>query len=277
MSAAFLSVVVTTYNRPDALGAVLDALARQQDAGGFEVLVADDGSGAETRALIARFQQRFPVALHHVWQEDDGFRAAAARNAAVARSRGRYLLFLDGDCVPLPDFCARHRRLMEPGWCVAGNRILLAEAFTRQLLASERPADVVDWDLAAWQAATARGDANKATALRRWSLGPLRKLGARRWQRVRTCNLGVWRQDFLAVDGFDESFTGWGYEDSDFAVRLMRHGVRIKDGRFAVPVLHLWHRENDRRNEPENRARLNETLKSSHIRARAGLSAHPAT
>ncbi len=271
MNTRILSLIVTTYNRPDALKAVLEALARQEDAGPFEVVIADDGSRPETAALIQDYAPAYPVPLIHVWQEDLGFRAAAARNKAAIQASGEYLVFLDGDCLPLPDFCARHRHLMESGWCVAGSRVLLNETFTQELLAGKDPAHVVHWENREWQAAVKLGHANKATARRRWPLGLLRKLGGQRWQRVRTCNLGVWRADFLAMNGFDESFQGWGYEDSDFAVRLIRHGIRVKDGRFAVPVLHLWHRENDRSKQPENWARFEATLKGSHVRARQGL------
>ncbi len=86
------------------------------------------------------------------------------------------------------------------------------------------------------------------------------------------CNIGVWRSDFLAVDGFDEAFSGWGHEDSDFAIRLIRAGLKLKDGRFAVPVLHLWHKENDRSQQPENQRRLQATLNGNHTRAERGLS-----
>ncbi|MBS1154245.1 MAG: glycosyltransferase [Proteobacteria bacterium] len=271
MNAPKLSLIVTTYNRPDALRAVLEALARQKNAGPFEVLIADDGSRAETAELVASCAIRFPVPLIHVWQEDIGFRAAAARNKAAAQAKGDYLLFMDGDCLPMPDFCAKHRHLMEQGWCVAGSRVLLSEGFTTSLLASADPAHVVHWSKTDWQAAARRGEANKATAYRRWPLGLLRKVGGHRWQRVRTCNLGVWRSDFFAVNGFDESFCGWGYEDSDFAVRLIRQGVRVKDGRFAVQVLHLWHRENDRSKQPENWARFEATLNGQHIKALQGV------
>ena len=266
-----LSLIVTTYNRPDALNAVLDALSCQTESGPFEVIIADDGSRQDTIDLIKSRCTHFPVPLLHIWQEDLGFRAAAARNRATALASGDYFIFIDGDCLPLPDFCAQHRRLMETGWCVAGSRILLSAEFTPALLGHTRPAYVVHWTHTEWKAAVSRGEANKASACRRWRLGPLRKIGAHRWQRVRTCNLGVWRDDFFAVNGFDESFCGWGYEDSDFAVRLIRHGVKIKDGRFAVPVLHLWHKENDRSQQPENWARFEATLHGHHLRARQGV------
>jgi glycosyltransferase involved in cell wall biosynthesis len=247
---------------------VLRGLFAQRDTG-FEIVVADDGSRQDTRALVEQAAGSAPVPLAHVWQDDLGFRAGAARNRAAARARGDYLVFLDGDCVPRPDFVARHRRLAERGWMVAGNRILLSEPFTREVLAGSVP--IHAWSLAQWRAEHERGAINRTLPLRSLPLGPLRKLGGRRWQRVRTCNLGLWADDFRAVNGFDEAFEGWGFEDSDLAARLLNHGVRRKDGAFATGVLHLWHRENDRAREGENWQRLQQRIADGETRAARGL------
>ena len=262
------SLIVTTYNRPDALAAVLAGVLAQHDRG-FEVLVADDGSRDDTRALVGRIAAGAPLRIAHVWQEDRGFRAGAARNRAAALARGQYLVFLDGDCVPRPDFVAQHRRLAERGWMVACNRILLSEPFTREVLAGSLP--IHGWTFGQWRESCRRGAINRTAPLRTLPLGPLRRLGARRWQRVRTCNLGLWAEDFRAVNGFDEAFEGWGFEDSDLAVRLLNLGVRRKYGAFATGVLHLWHRENDRGREGENWQRLQQRLAGGETRASRGL------
>jgi len=263
-----VSLIVTTYNRPDALAAVLTGLLAQNDRG-FEVLVADDGSRDDTRALVERIARAAPVPVAHVWQEDRGFRAGAARNRAAAQAGGEYIVFLDGDCVPRPDFVAQHRRLAEPGWMLAGNRVLLSESFTREVLAGDLP--IHAWSFAQWRDARSRGAINRTLPLRSLPLGPLRKAGSRRWQRVRTCNLGVWASAFSAVNGFDEVFEGWGFEDSDLAVRLINHGVRRKYGAFATAVLHLWHRENDRAREGKNWQRLQQRIAGGETRATRGL------
>ncbi len=263
-----ISVIATTYNRPDALRAVLAGLLAQEDRG-FDVLVADDGSADETRSVVETIASGAAVAVRHVWQEDRGFRAGAARNRAAAVAHGTYLVFLDGDCVPRADFIARHRALAERGWMVAGNRILLSEPFTREVLASGEP--IHGWTFSQWRAARARGAINRMLPLHTLPLGPLRRIAARRWQRVRTCNLGVWADDFRAVNGFDEDFEGWGFEDSDLAVRLLNHGVRRKEGAFATGVLHLWHRENDRVHEGRNWQRLQQRIAAHETIARRGL------
>jgi glycosyltransferase involved in cell wall biosynthesis len=263
-----ISVIVTTFNRPDALRAVLAGLFAQTDRG-FEVIVADDGSRDDTRQLVESMAAGAPVSVRHVWQEDRGFRAGAARNRAAAVAAGDYLIFLDGDCIPRLDWIAQHRQLAEPGWMVAGNRILLSERFTQHVL--ERREPVHAWTIGQWRLAQFAGHINRTAPLRRLALGPLRKLGARRWQRVRTCNLGVWAADFRAVNGFDERFEGWGFEDSDLAIRLLNRGVRRKEGAFATGVLHLWHREHDRRFEARNRALLQQRIASGDVRAALGL------
>lgn len=263
-----ISVIVTTYNRPDALRAVLAGLLAQQRSD-FEVLVADDGSRDDTRVLVESIALASQLPIAHVWQEDRGFRAAAARNRAAARARGDYLIFLDGDCVPRPDWIGAHAALAQPRWMVAGNRILLTERLTREVLARNEP--IHAWSGARWREVRAARDVNRRLPFVTLPLGPLRRLGARRWQRVRTCNLGVWKEDFARVNGFDESFEGWGFEDSDLAVRLINAGVRRKEGAFATGVLHLWHEENDRAREGENWQRLQQRIATGETRAAVGL------
>jgi hypothetical protein len=98
-----------------------------------------------------------------------------------------------------------------------------------------------------------------------------RKRAPERWEGVKTCNLGAWREDLLRVNGLDESYTGWGLEDSDLVIRLLRAGVRHKSGRFSTPLLHLWHSENDRGMLAQNRRRLEAILASPETGAARGV------
>ncbi|NTV14349.1 MAG: glycosyltransferase [Desulfobulbaceae bacterium] len=263
-----ISVIISTYNWPRALAVVLDSLARQSDLG-FEVVVADDGSTPETGELVAIRAKDFPVPLRHVWQEDQGFRAAAARNRAVAESRGDYLLFLDGDCPVLANFVATHRRLARPEWFVAGNRILLGETLAATVLAGGRPVYRYTW--LEFLLARRCGEVNRLLPLLRLPDGCFRRLRPRRWQGAMTCNLAVWRTDFYRVNGFDENFVGWGHEDAEFVGRLINSGVFRKEGRFAAPVLHLWHHNQHRGREAGNLRRLHEHLEKKLTRAEAGV------
>jgi len=268
-----IAVVVTTYNRPDALAAVLEGYLAQTDPE-FEVIVADDGSAPDTRAVVDALAPRARFPVRHVWQEDAGFRAAAIRNKALALTAAEYVIFTDGDCIPAPDFVARHRRLAEPGWFLSANRVLLTEGFTRRLLAERLP--VHRWGLLRWLGAWLRRDVNRWLPLLRLPDGAWRKRGAARWEGAKTCNLSAWRADLARVNGLDERYSGWGLEDSDLVIRLLHAGVRHKSARFAAPVFHLWHHENDRSRLAANRHRLDELLRSDRVRAAAGLDQYDA-
>jgi glycosyltransferase involved in cell wall biosynthesis len=265
-----ISVIVTTFNREDALEAVLSTLSRQSDQA-FEVVVADDGSCAMTAAVVERWRGRLGVSLTHVWQMKCGFRAAEIRNRAILACRGEYCIFLDGDCIAPPDFISTHRKLAQRGWFVTGNRVLLSPTLTATILQEHLQPEA--WSARAWIGERLRGGVNRLAALLKLPLGPLRRARARRWRGARSCNLGVWRSDLERIDGFDASYTGWGREDSDLLIRLLRGGVRRKDGRFATGVIHLWHPQVDRAQLTENDARLHAVLQSERTRAQRGLSA----
>ena len=268
--AELISVIVTTYNRADALEAVLRSLARQTDRD-FEVVVADDGSTPATADLLKSWQSKLDRRIEHIWHDDHGFRAAEIRNRAILAARGAYHIFLDGDCIVRPDFVAVHRRLAEPGWFVTGNRILLSRALTEKVLREKLSPD--GWSIMSWIAKRLRGGVNRLSALLHLPLGPLRRLRQRSWQGARSCNLAIWRSDLERIDGFDADYSGWGKEDSDIIVRLLRAGVRRKDGTFATGVIHLWHADFDRSSLPENERKLAHVVESDRVRAQTGLSA----
>ncbi len=267
--AELISVIVTTYNRVDALDAVLRSLAGQVDAD-FEVVVADDGSGPGTAELVSRWKTKLGHRLEHVWHADQGFRAAEIRNRAILTACGAYCVFLDGDCIVRPDFVQTHRRLAEPGWFVTGNRVLLSPDLTMTVLRDRQTPEV--WSAARWLGERWRGGVNRLSALSHVPLGFLRRIRQHAWQGARSCNLAIWRSDLDRVDGFDAGYSGWGKEDSDIIVRLLRAGVRRKDGTFATGVIHLWHAEADRSQLVENEAKLGDVIAGDRIRARRGLS-----
>ena len=190
------AVIVTTYNRPDALATVLNGYLAQSTQS-FELLVADDGSTDATRAVVDDFRSRAAFPVKHVWHEDHGFRAAAIRNRALAATAADYIIFSDGDCVPATDFVARHQALAERGWFVAGNRVLLAPAFTRRALSKALPLHrygTFDW-LAAW----CKRDVNRLLPLLRRGDGDWRRAQPQRWEGVKTCNLAAWREDLARI------------------------------------------------------------------------------
>lgn len=263
-----ISVVVTTFNRPDALHLVLAALT-QQTLLPNEVIIADDGSTEETQQLIVQLKTTLNYPLKHVWQVDEGFRAAKIRNQAVLQANYNYLIFLDGDCVPFPDFIEQHWQLAELGWFISGHRILLNKTLTQTILEQFLP--IYKHSFFQWLVHYFHRDCNRLLPLLRIKLNRFRKLHPRNWQGAKSCNLALWKKDLLAVNGFDESFIGWGYEDSDLVIRLIRSGIYRKSGKFAVPVIHLWHSQSDRHQEPMNLNLLKQIEADQRIRAKIGI------
>jgi glycosyltransferase involved in cell wall biosynthesis len=235
-----VSVVITTFNRSDALLAVLCGLLNQTDKY-FEVVIADDGSSLEHIEAVRNSTLAQALKLIYVWHPDVGFTASRARNRGVGVCSGDYIIFLDGDCVPEVDFVARHRILATRGYFVNGSRILLSERLSRRV--TETGESMTNRSIWYWLKQRLLRNTNKLSGLLRLPDGPLRLDHGVPWTRIRSCNMAVWRADFELIDGFDESFVGWGHEDADFVLRLAHAGVRRKNGFCATEVFHLWHRE----------------------------------
>ncbi len=268
------TVIVTTYNRPDALGAVLEGYCGQSDRD-YELVVADDGSTGETAEVVKEFEQRRVFPLTHVWQEDRGFRAAAIRNRAIASTSADYIIFTDGDCVPSCHFVNAHKQLAEPGFFLGSNRVLLDAGFTRRALSEQIP--IHTWSWINWGQSWFRREVNRLLPLMVLPDGLVRKWAPDRWKGIKTCNLSVWRMDLIRVNGLDESYEGWGLEDSDLVIRLLHSGIKHKSARFSAPVFHLWHQEQNRQRLPENQHRLDNLLQSTKVRAGVGLDQYGTT
>ena len=210
-----LSVVVTTYEWPEALDAVLRGFAGQTDDA-FELVVADDGSGAATAEVVDRWRASFGDRLSHAWQEDAGFRLARVRNLGALAAGGDFLVFVDGDCVPRHHFIASMRRAALPGWFLAGKRVDLSPALSRTVLHDRVP-------IGGWSAAS--------FWLRRRQIHNWIDLTPRDRRRPSRSSLpdfvphgnaygflmAMHRSDFEAANGFDMRYVGWGEQDVDLA------------------------------------------------------------
>ena len=242
-----VSIIVSTYNRPEALYLVLRNICLQMD-NDSEVIVADDGSTSETQKCIQQIKGEFPKCkIHHVWQADQGFRLARIRNLAVKSAKGEYLIFLDGDCIPSPHFIKKHKFLREPGWTVYGQRILIGKKYTNELERSiKNRKKEVPFGLFRLVVCRLKGRINRISPVIYFPFPLFRKNQSENWKHIRGCNWGMWKRDYEKVNGCDESFQGWGSEDKDLAVRLLNYGIKIKNGKFGPYVLHLWHEKADR-------------------------------
>jgi glycosyltransferase involved in cell wall biosynthesis len=232
------SIIFTTYNSPVWLEKVLWGFS-QQTFTEFEIIIADDGSTAATKALIERFQQSSSLAIAHVWHEDLGFRKCGILNKAILQARGDYLIFTDGDCIPRRDFVATHVAEAEPHTFLSGSYFKLPMA-TSQAITHD---DIVSGRCFEKSWLYQHGLPRRRKTLK-ISAGP--KLAALLNRFTTTaCNLkgsnaSAWKADVLAVNGFDERMP-WGGEDREFGVRLINSGVKAKHVRYNAVVLHLDH------------------------------------
>jgi len=266
------ALLVTTRERPDALAAVLATVAAQRQAPD-EVIVADDGSGPATREIVAAFAARRTAPVGYVRQEHAGFRVARLRNLALAAARSDYVVLVDGDMLLHPAFIADHRAAARRGCYVQGVRIPLDAARTRALLAASPSALLT-------APAALPGPLARGHGLRRlWCLRcpPLAR-GSARCANVlvaeKSCNQGFWRDDLVAVNGFNEAMSGWGSEDKELCARVRHLGRRRRTLIFGGIAFHLHHAPAARERSAANAAILAATLRDRSVRCAHGVDVH---
>ena len=253
-----ISILLATYNWPQALQLCLQSLETQTDRD-FEIIIADDGSTGNTKEVIDAFKAQSSIPLTHLWQEDQGFRKTKILNQAIKHAKGDYLVFLDGDCIVQPDFVAQHRALSQKGFLVTGSRVLLNQQLTQKLTASGK------WDYKDFKSHLLQyrlaGQINKYWPLKiKLGNGHWREYKKFVWRRIKGCNMACWKADAQAIGGFDETMTGWGHEDADFVFRLQHDHIKRKSGSWATEVLHLFHKIHDQSNAAENARRVREKI-----------------
>lgn len=228
------SILVTTFRRPRHLALVLESILLQRNvARDFEIIVADDGSEDESETVVANFAAHADVPVRFSTQPHDGFRLARVRNNAARMARGRYLMFIDGDCIMPPGHLAAHGRRRRPGVALLGYCAKLSEQASRHLMPENLAVANVGSMVAASEASLLAKRHRRSLwhSLIRHPTKP----------RLAGGDFGVWRNDFEAVNGFDEGFVGWGQEDDDLGLRLRAAGIRLESILDITQTLHVWH------------------------------------
>jgi len=269
------SIILATYQWPEALAMVLSGLVTQSEKN-FEVMIADDGSDDRTKAVIKSFMERVPFPIHHFWQENKGFRKSRILNEAIRAAKGDTLIFLDGDCVPHREYVEQHLALQEKGRYVCGRRVDLSKAYTNQLSSAQVEGGALNgvgcgiFDL--WMDSLKKNGSkpfHRAYLVKNPLLRKLCRLD--RVVDLKGCNFSVSRTDMLAIDGFDQSFEGYGREDTDVELRLQNLGLAIKSGKNLCLQFHLWHEP--RAFTPVNEELLLEVKQSKRVKAKRGIGA----
>ena len=213
-----VSLIITTYNRPDALLLVLRSIERQITPP-HEVIIADDGSTNETQKLINQFQENSKLNLIHSWQQDKGFRAAKSRNKAISKSTGGYIVLIDGDMILHPNFIQDHINSAESGFFVQGSRVLLTQKATVKAINRSN----IDLSF------VSMGLQNRKNAIHSNFLSIIFMKKLKSIKGVKTCNFSFYKKDCIEINGFNNKIEGWGREDSEFVVRILNSGIKRKN------------------------------------------------
>ena len=228
-----LTLIITTYNWPDSLVLVLKSIEGQTIIPD-EVIIADDGSSAETKAVISKYQKDSDLNIIHSWQEDKGFRVAESRNKAIVKSRSDYIILVDGDMILHHKFIQDHIKNAQANYFVQGSRVLLTKVKSKKIL------DIRKIDFSFFSS----GLKNRKNAIRSNLLSKIFSSKKNYLKGIKSCNIAFFKDDCIKVNGFNEDFIGWGREDSEFVVRLLNSGINRKTLRFNAVQYHLWHPQN---------------------------------
>ena len=239
-----VSLIITTYNRPDALLLVLRSIELQTSTPN-EVIIADDGSGDDTKETIRAFQKTSDLNIIHSWQKDSGFRAAKSRNKAIAKSSNDYIILIDGDMILHPKFIEDHVNNAESGYFIQGTRVLLTKNTTSKVLKALKDINIQFLFFS-------QGIQNRKNAIHSNFLSKLFSKKKNYLRGIKTCNMSFFKKDCTNINGFNNDFEGWGKEDSEFIVRLLNSGINRKNLRFNALQFHLWHNENTRASLKQN-------------------------
>ena len=243
-----VSLIITTYNWPEALSLVLKSIERQTICPD-EIIIADDGSDNSTKKCISDFQRSSALNILHSWQPDKGFRVAKSRNKAIAKSSYDYIILIDGDVILHKKFIEDHLKHAELGFFVQGPRALLNQNSTKKILSSNGN---ISFFLS--------GLKNRKNSLYSNLFASLFSSRENFLHGIKSCNFAFFKSDCININGFNDDIEGWGREDSEFVARLLNNGVNRKNVRFNTIQFHLWHEMSTREALQKNDLLLQESV-----------------
>lgn len=234
-----VSVIISTYNKPDWLEKVLIGYTVQEHKG-FELVIADDGSDEETKKLLQKYQAETNLEIVHVWHEDNGFQKSQILNKAILAASTEYLIFSDGDCIPRKDFVKIHVNNAENGYFLSGGYFKLpmetSLKITREDIVSQKVFNK-DWLYANGLEKTYKTMKLTASGFKEKLLNTVTPTKAT-WNGH---NASGWKADLVHVNGFNEEMQ-YGGQDRELGERLKNYGLKSKQIRYSAICVHLDHK-----------------------------------
>ena len=241
------SLIISTYNWPEALKLCLDSVANQTMLP-KEVLIADDGSTEETLQLINTYKDRLNII--HVWHEDKGFRLAEIRNKAIKKATGDYIVQIDGDIILDKHFIADHVRFAKKGYYTRGTRVKLSKKLSEKLWKGE---NIKLHFLTA-------GLETRENALRCKLLSLLLRKPKKQSHNALGCNMAFWREDLIRVNAYNNDLKGWGHEDEELCARLVNTDILRRKIKYLAIAYHQYHEEREKDHEHTHNHVIEKTI-----------------
>lgn len=254
------SLIITTYNWKEALEITLLTVLNQTIKPN-EIIIADDGSGEETKELINYYKEKSEIPIVHSWQKDKGFRLTKSRNKAIALAKFDYIIMIDGDLILHKNFIKNHVEFAQNDSFVIGTRVLLNKKISDKITATKNYK----------QSFFFRKIKNRKNCINSNILSLLFSQKTNSHKKVRGCNMAFYRSDIIKVNGFNEAFIGWGREDTEIVVRMLNAGLIRRNLKFNANTFHLYHKENSRKQLPANDKILNDSITEKLIRCKKGI------
>ncbi len=236
----FSSVIVSVYTDHVALGFILESL-NKQSVNNFEIIVSEDGKNDYIKKVIKNFFSKY-LTITHLNQEDNGFRKNIALNRAINTANTEHLIFIDGDCLPHPDFVRSHQTHTRQGTACTGRRLELGEKMSKKIRTNTITLTQLTNPFLYFMNlySLLRDNAKNIESGIYSKL--LHQITKSTETRILGCNFSCYKQDLVKINGFNEEYLEPGIgEDSDIDWRLTKSGVTIKKVKFIAIQYHLFH------------------------------------
>lgn len=231
------SLIITTYNWPEALDLVLKSVLNQNDMPS-EIIIADDGSKELTKLMIEEYKAKFTIPLVHVWQEDNGFQRSKILNKAILKANFDYIIQVDGDVILNKNFIKDHLKFAKSNQYIFGNRVNIKEKKLKELFEYKNiKINFLSTNIS-----------KRIRAIRVPFFNYFISQNSIVSKKIRGCNMSYWKNDVLKINGYNEDFIGWGGEDYEFSNRLHKSGVLGKRIKHAAIIYHIYHKEASKEN-----------------------------
>lgn len=269
-----VSIIIAVYKDVGSLALIIDAL-KHQTYKNFEVIIAEDGENSDMRDFVVAIKG---LDVKHTTQEDIGIRKARSQNNGIMASTGEYLIFIDGDCAPYTTFIEAHAALAEEGSVLSGRRVNLSEALTKKI--KKNHLDVFDIEKRLYKYIGLAFEKNSKYEYgvyfspTGWLYPLLAKLRKRNTSLL-GCNFSCFRDDMIAINGFDEGYGETSLsDDTDLDWRFRSFGLTVKSCKNVANMFHLWHTYNERDIGSFYWNKMVKNKEAQRFRCEKGLSDH---